>query len=201
MNRGSVKIVSVLFFTILITIHCNESFLEVAPTSSLSSFELSSLDGLEGSLIGTYSILLGRSGFYSDATNWFWGSVLGGDANKGSSEGDQSIVNEIQAYAAQSNNFAVLDKYSVMYEGISRANATIRLLLRADENVSESDKIRILAEARFLRGHYYFELKKNFNNTPYIDEDWDEASPIRNDQDLWPFIEADFSFAYDNLPE
>jgi len=175
--------------------------LEVAPTASLSPFELSSLDGLEGSLIGTYSILLGRAGFFSDATNWLWGSVMGGDANKGSSEGDQSIVNEVQAYAAQSNNFAVLEKYSVLYEGISRANVTIKLLLNADKNVSESDKSRILSEAKFLRGHYYFELKKNFNNTPYIDENWDEVTPVSNNLDLWPFIEADFQFAYDNLPE
>ena len=158
-----------MFLILLTAIYCSDDFLDVAPTGSLSSNELSSLDGLEGSLIGTYSILLGRAGFYSDATNWIWGSVLGGDANKGSSEGDQSIINEVQAYAVQSNNPAVLQKYQILYEGIARANATIRLLGIAKENVSDSDKTRILAETRFLRGHYYFDLKKNFNDTPYID--------------------------------
>src|SRR5690606_14185396 len=55
-----------------------------------------------------------------------------------------------------------------------------------------------------LRGHYYFELKKAFGNTPYVDESVDYGSGIekvKNDQDLWPKIEADFKFAFDNLPE
>lgn len=182
-------------------ISCSDDFLEVAPTGSLSSVELSSLEGLEGSLIGTYRILLGGFQFYSDATNWVWGSVRGGDANMGSEPGDQQDIEDVQAYGTQTNNHAVLEKYMVLYEGIARANATIKLLLKVQENVSDSDKTRILAEARFLRGHYYFDIKKNFNDTPYIDESWDEIRPVSNNQNLWPFIEADFQFAYNNLPE
>ncbi len=180
---------------------CQDDFLEVSPTGSLSSAELSSLAGLEGALIASYSMLLGRDGFYSDATNWFWGSVLGGDANKGTNAGDQSQVNEIQTYAAQTNNASVFEKYRRSYEGVARANATLALVAVAQESVSEADKTRISAEARFLRGNYYFDLKKNFNNTPYVDENWDEITPVSNNADLWPFIEADFQFAFDNLPE
>ncbi|MFT5167622.1 MAG: hypothetical protein ACI8P3_002860, partial [Saprospiraceae bacterium] len=66
--------------------------------------------------------------------------------------------------------------------------------------VSDADKTKIEAETRFLRGVYYFELKKNFNNTPYVDENWDEITEVGNRDDLWPFIEADFTFAKDNLP-
>jgi len=191
---------AILLLLTLCIIACKDSFLDVAPTGTLSSVELSSKEGLDGALIGAYSMLLGRAGFYSDATNWMWGSVLGGDANKGSSEGDQAVINEVQAFAVQSNNNAVLEKYSVLYEGIARANATLRLLATAQENVSEADKIRIQGEARFLRGHYYFELKRSFNNTPYLDEQWDEVTPVPNDQELWPFIEADFQFAFEHLP-
>lgn len=197
-TKTYILLVCCLVFTI---VACKDSFLDVAPTSSLSTVELSSKEGLEGALIGAYSMLLGRTGFFSDASNWVWGSIRGGDANKGSDEGDSPILNEVQAFAVQANNNAVLEKYSILYEGIARANATLRLLLVAEENVSEADKLRIQAEARFLRGHFYFELKKNFNNTPYVDEHWDEVTPIRNDRDLWPFIEADFQFAFDHLPE
>lgn len=194
------KTIAYCSLILMLTIACKDDFLDVAPAGSLSSVELSSKEGLEGALIGAYSMLLGRAGFYSDATNWVWGSVLGGDANKGSSEGDQSRINEIQAFAVQPNNTAVLEKYSILYEGVARTNATLRLLSTARENVSEADKIRIEAEAKFLRGHYFFELKKNFNDTPYLDEEWDEVTPVSNDQDLWPFIEADFQFAFDHLP-
>lgn len=205
------KITKIISLTLLIvmlsTVACKDSFLEVAPTGSLSETELSSQAGLEGALIASYSILLGRAGansvpdaFYSDASNWFWGSVLGGDANKGTNAGDQSQVNEIQTFAVQTNNATVLQKYATEYEGIARANATLKLIAVADEGVPESVKTRIAAEARFLRGHYYFGLKKIFNNTPYVDENWDEIAPVANNADLWPMIEADFQFAFDNLP-
>ena len=183
-----------------VTIACQDSFLDVAPTGSLSQNELSSQQGLEGSLVATYSYLLGRSGFYSDASNWFWGSVMGGDANKGSDPGDQSQVNEIQLYQAQTNNISILQKYQATWEGVARANSTLELI-DISETATEEAKTRIEAEVKFLRGHYYFDLKRNFNDVPYVDETWDEVTPIPNDQDLWPMIEMDFQFAYENLPE
>ncbi|MDN5202161.1 RagB/SusD family nutrient uptake outer membrane protein [Fulvivirgaceae bacterium BMA10] len=196
------KIISLtLLIMFLSTVACKDSFLDVAPTGSLGETELSSKAGLEGSLIATYSMLLGRSGFYSDASNWFWGSVLGGDANKGTNAGDQSQVNEIQTYSTQTNNASVKQKYDALYEGVARANGTLALVAVAGEDVSEADKTRIAAEARFLRGHYYFGLKKNFNDTPYVDENWDGLEAVSNNSDLWPMIEADFQFAFDNLPE
>ena len=198
------KITKIIALTLLIsmisTVACKDSFLDVAPTGSLQEEELTSASGLEVSLIAAYSMLLGRSGFYSDASNWFWGSVLGGDANKGTNAGDQSQMNEVQTYSVQTNNASVLQKYEALYEGIARSNVTLRLVPEAVESVTEETKSRIRAEARFLRGHYYFDLKKNFNDVPYVDETWDEATPVSNNTDIWPFIEADFQAAFDNLP-
>ncbi len=198
-----VKIISiVLVFMVGLTVGCKEKFLEILPTASLDETQLTSRAGLEGSLIGTYSMLLGRSGdFYDSSTNWFWGSILGGDATKGSNAGDQGQVNEIMSYNPQTTNGTVKEKYERSYEGVARANNTLKLLAMAQENVPEDVKTRIEAETKFLRAHYYFELKKNFNNTPYIDETWDGIEKIPNDKDLWSYIESDFQFAYQNLPE
>ena len=161
---NKLKILSLsLVVVVLTTLSCEDTFLDVAPTGSLTDVELTSAPGLEGTLIGAYSMLLGRSGFYSDASNWFWGTVLGGDANKGTNAGDQSQVNEIQAYATQTNNNSVEQKYRALYEGVSRVNATLLLALTPQEGVDAAILTRIIAEARFLRGHYYFGLKKNFN--------------------------------------
>jgi len=182
------------------TVSCKDEFLEVNPTGSLGEIELATLGGLEGSLIAAYATLLGRAGFYSAADNWFWGSVLGGDANKGTDAGDQSQVNEIQAYSAQTNNASVLQKYNATYEGVARANAVLRLIGQA-EGVSAGDLTRISAEARFLRGHYYFDLKRNFDDVPYVDETWDGVTAVPNNVDLYPLIIADFEFAKANLPE
>ena len=180
---------------------CKDEFLDVAPKQSLSSNELSSLAGIEGSLIASYSMLLGRDGFYSDASNWLWGSVRGGEANKGTDPGDQSVANPVMAYSIPTNNGPTLERYRACYEGIARANATLALIAVAQDNVPDAEKVRIGAEARFLRGYYYFELKKNYNNTPYVDETWDEVTPISNTADLYVPIEADLKHAYENLPE
>jgi hypothetical protein len=203
-NLKFIKVtVMMLALVVMSTVSCSDEFLEVAPAGSLSQAELTTLSGLEGTLIGAYSQLLGRSGFYTGANNWFWGSVMGGDANKGTDAGDQSQMNEIQFYAVQTNNASVLQKYQDAYEGVARCNTVLQLCNLAEEEgqVSPDDIKRIRAEARFLRGHYYFDLKKNFNDTPYVDETWDEITPVPNNQNLWGFIEQDFQFAISNLPE
>lgn len=129
---------------------------------------------------------------------------MGGEANKGTNSGDQGQMNEVQAYNSSPGNTSVLAKYRATYEGIARANALLRLLPDAQSTVSAADKTRMEGEAKFLRGLYYFELKRLFNNTPYVDEtvDYqDGINDVKNDKDLWPMIVADFTFAYANLPE
>jgi starch-binding outer membrane protein, SusD/RagB family len=199
------KIATTCLVLVIFAVSCKQDFLDVKPAGAISENQLTSKSGLEGSLIGAYSMLSGRGGsFYAGSSNWLWGSILGGDANKGTNSGDQAQVNEIQNYSPQPTNESVLSKYSTSYEGIARVNALLRLLAKADPTVSANDKKRIEAEAKFLRGHYYFELKKIFNNTPYIDETVDYAKGIdqvKNDKDMWPMIVTDFQFAFENLPE
>lgn len=198
------KIIAMFLVFLMVAISCKEDFLEVQPTASITESQLTSKNGLEGLLIGAYSVLSGRGGFYAGSTNWLWGSILGGDANKGTNSGDQAQVNEIQAYNPQTTNESTLQKYMRTYEGIARVNALLRLLPDAQPTVTAETKTRIEGEAKFLRGHYYFELKKIFNQVPYIDETVDYATGINevsNNVDIWPKIEADFQFAFNNLPE
>ena len=204
-NINKIKIVSVsLIIAVVLTIACKEEFLDVTPTASINQSELINGPGLEGSLVGAYSYLLGRSGWYSDFSNWVWGSIRGGDANKGTDAGDQDQLNEILRYTTQTNNISVLQKYQATYEGVARANATLQLLEIININetqITQATKTRVEGESKFLRALYYLELKKNFNDVPYVDEEWDGIAPVANDQSLWPFIEADLDFAYKNLPE
>ena len=180
---------------------CKDNFLDVPATGSLSDAELGSQKGIEGALISSYSMLTGRGNdFYTGSSNWFWGSVVGGEATKGSNAGDQSQMNEVMSYSTLPSNSSSYNKYKADYEGIVRANSTLALLAKATTITDSSVVRRIRGEARFLRGHYYFDLKKIFNNTPYVDQTSGSAIVV-NDKDLWPFIEADFKYAYDNLPE
>lgn len=184
---------------------CKDSFLDKPATGAVSEELLTSTKGLEGVLIGVYGQINGKGagGRMASPSNWVWGSIRGGDANKGTDPGDYSDINPIQRYEYLSTQGVISEKWQGNYEGISRANAVLRLVAKADADVTDATKTRISAEARFLRGHYYFELKKAFGNTPYVDESVDYGTGIekvKNDADLWPKIEADFKFAFDNLP-
>jgi starch-binding outer membrane protein, SusD/RagB family len=188
----------------LAVVSCKSDFLEVKPTGQLSESSLSSKDGVEGSLIGAYT-LLGGAGYsrLSASNNWVFGSINGGDANKGTNAGDYSAINSIQRYESLAGNGDISASWAAKYEGISRANNALRLLATA-KDISDADKKRISGEARFLRGHYYFELRKIFGSVPYIDETLDYGKGVEkvaNGTEIWPKIEADFKYAADNLPE
>ena len=188
----------------LATLSCKDKFLDIPATGALSPNLLTSKAGIEGLLLSTYAQLNGR-GYQQTASSFGWsrGSISGGDANKGSNSGDYNAITPYQTYTVLPTSTEINSKWQAMYEGISRANTVIRTLANAAADVTAADKARLLGEARFLRGHYYFELKRTFNNTPYADEttDYGTVEAVGNDADLWPKIEADFKNAYDNLPE
>lgn len=184
---------------------CDDSFLDVPPTGSLGEAQLSSRAGVEGALIGAYSMLSSNDGFtrLSGPDNWVYGSILGGEANKGTDPGDFITINQMQRYETDPANGDINSTWAQKYEGIARANAVIRLVAASTE-LSAAEKNRILGEARVIRGHFYFDLKRMFNSVPYIDETQTYGNGIEtvpNSPDFWDKIEADFKFAYDNLPE
>ncbi len=204
--RNNIKLLFVGVTTTLslATVSCKDTFLEVPVTGQLAGAQLSSKTGIEGSLISVYSILNGRGDRAASFSNWIWGGIRGGDANKGTDPGDFSTINPIQRFETISTG-DVGGTWQRKYEGISRANTTLNLLKKAPADMSAADQTRVAAETRFLRGLYYFDLKRLYGDgAPYIDETVDYGTGIEkvaNGVNLWPKIEADAKFAYDNLTE
>jgi len=190
--------------TFFLLYSCSDSFLDVPPTGALDAGLLSGRLGLDRALISAYSQVNGRGNRMGSPSNWVWGSVRGGENNKGTDPGDYSDINPIQRFEALPTQGVISDKYNANYEGVARANATLKLLLNPGPDVTDDDKKSISAQARFLRAHFYFELARGFDKTPYVDENIDYGSGIEdvpNDISLWPKIEEDMLFAYNNLPE
>jgi starch-binding outer membrane protein, SusD/RagB family len=200
------KVTYLTVFCLLTTaIACNEDkFLDVPVTGQVSGSQLLSEDGLDGLLIGVYAALNGNDalGWFSGQTNWLWGSIRGGDANKGSDAGDFATIIPYARFEQTPTDPEHISKWRGSYEGISRANIFLANL-EAFEGYSAEEKAPLAAEARFLRGLYYFELRRAFLNVPWVDETLTdaEAALVSNTVEIWPNIEADFQFAMDNLPE
>lgn len=196
-----------------VTYACSKSFLDRNPYGSLNDQVLSTKKGVEGLLIGVYSLLDGyqSSPFIGDAyqsagSNWVYGSIAGGDAHKGSDPTDQPSILPIETYNSDANNQYFNTKWKVVYEGVNRANNVLKIMSQATD-ISEADQKRISGEARYLRGHYQFEARKLWGKAPYLDETTTEFTVpnpkvnIPNNEEILPKIIADFRYAYENLPE
>ena len=209
MKKITFKFVALLVAGTVISLSCGKGFLDKTPKGTLDVNALANKRGVEGLLVGAYSVLDGfingggifLGGWQSSGTNWVYGSICGGDAHKGTDAGDQPEINPIEAFTPTATNGYFDLKWRIVYEGISRSNNVLKTMALAT-NILAADKTRIEAEARFLRGHYHFEAKKMWNKVPYYDETFIELADynIPNDVDIWPKIEADLQFAYQTLP-
>ncbi|MBC7922897.1 MAG: RagB/SusD family nutrient uptake outer membrane protein [Ferruginibacter sp.] len=207
------KKIAVLMSTLLLTLFsaCSDSFLEVQPKAALSGATLQNINGVNSLLVGAYSLLDGWAtpeGAYRSyqvgADNWVYGSVASDDAYKGTIAGDQPPISLIEQGNIAADNVYFRGKWRGMYDGIARTNDVLQTLAKVAD-APDADRRQIIAEARFLRGHYHFELKKMYNQVPYIDETtYDpnnlESTKMPNAADIWPQIEADLSAAYEVLP-
>jgi starch-binding outer membrane protein, SusD/RagB family len=181
---------------------CKKSFLDAQPYGQYTSELIKNKKGLEGLLIGVYGVLDGQGvagdPWEASAVNWATAGVAADDAYKGTDANDQPQMTEVEQYKSQPANRYFYNKWLAVYEGVARANAVIRLASDPAITLTEDEKKNILGQARFLRGHYHFEAKKMWNKVPFIS---DTTSTYNNAADIWPNIEADFKYAYDNLPE
>lgn len=197
---------SLLLAIVVVVAACKKSFLDKPPLGTLNPEILATSKGVQGLLIGAYSLVDGEGapgdGFAAGASNWTYGGVASDDAYKGS---DPSDVNDVapfeQFVSLTSTNGAVPQKWSVNYAGIQRANEVLRVMKLA-KDVSPAEQTTTTAQVRFLRAHFHMELKKVFNNIVYVDETVSESmTDVTNTVDVWPKIEGDLKFAVANLPE
>ncbi len=199
--------------TLFLALACSEDdFLNEEPIGELSPEQVLQQENLESVIVSAYSVLNGQmdqatNAFNSPASNWSFGDVLSDDAYKGGGgTGDQNQVHQMEIFNIDPTIIDVERKWLALYEGVKRANQAIRLL-KQSEDFEEGLKAERIAEMQFLRGHFYFELKKIYNQIPYIDEnatspeDYYVSNNELSDEQLWEKIEADFTAAYNLLPE
>ena len=216
--RSKVVIATAVVTTLgAITFACSD-FLDIPPQGAVGEVSLITKSGVEGSLIAAYRSLDCSSSSAGSwgcaASNWVWGSVTSGDAYKGSNLGDQQPINSIETYnwiVGEAEGY-LNQKWSQAYEGVFRANATLRLLdklLASDPTAlttAQANSVR--GEALFLRAHYHFEAYRMWGHIPYYFES--DTTPVSaggfrkaNDMSLTAIVDqiiADLNQAASLLP-
>ena len=195
---------------LLFSMSCKKS-LEQNPQAVISYEQLSDKTNTEAVIIGAYSVLNGQfdagEAYNSPGDNWSFGDIRSGDAYKGSTgTTDQLNIHDMEMFISLvATNLDTQRKWACLYEGIKRCNTALQVLPVA---TGYTDQLRAqrIAEMRFLRGHYYFELKKIYNRPAYIDETvinnndfYVSNNDLTSDQ-IWTKIENDFKAGITVLP-
>jgi hypothetical protein len=201
-----------LFSLAAMSISCSEDFLTEVPYGEVSPSEITKAENIERAIVSAYSVLNGQidgasNAYNSPASNWSFGDVVSDDSYKGGGgTGDQNNIHQMEIFNTSATTFDIKRKWMALYEGVKRSNEAMKLLNNSidfDANL----KNKRLAELHFLRGHFYFELKKMYNRIPYIDEtaetaeDYAKSNVEFTSEELWSKIENDFEAAIIGLPE
>lgn len=191
-----------IIMMLIAVLACKGDFTEAPAIGALSDDALKNEAGVDLLLTGAYSVLdgidnKGGSDWGRTGDNW-WFDVLSDDAHKGSTDGDQADLYLLEIYDWTTGNPYILEKWKALYSGVNRANAVISLIA----TIEEGDFSAQLAEARFLRGHFNFELQKIYGNVAYISEENYANTEFNqpNPGPIWAQVEADFEYAAGNLP-
>jgi starch-binding outer membrane protein, SusD/RagB family len=180
------------------------------PQGALDEGTLANRAGVEATLIGAYRPLdctTSSSSWGCAASNWAFGTVGSGDAYKGSTGADQPPINDLEGYHWASGNAEeyLNAKWSHVYEGVVRSNATLRLLksvlAASPGEFSTADANSIAGEAMFLRAHYHFEAYRFWGNIPYyLEDETDFRKPNATPAEVITALLADLDSAGKLLP-
>ena len=195
------KLHILLISALAIIYSCSDDRLDLENPNNLSADSFwSSESDLQQGLIATYAALQ-LDGLFGGAS-----------ATQHPVRSDTGRPNNWNANAIGLNKLAYNENSDIVkkrwrdcYIGIYRANQVLANINNIE--LPSSSRIQIEAEAKFLRGFYYYSLYRGYNNgsviihttVPESSEDFYKSpSPA---EDVYNLILSDLEFAYNNLPE
>ena len=157
--------------------------------------------GIDFALNGTYASLSAFIGNTGQRESGWTITTMGTDLYYNGSDGGFKSFNTYDS-DLNASSAVVLGPWDEFYRGINSANGVIGRAPDALVNLPEK-LTNTLAQARFLRGYYYFWLARLYGPVHYTDAETigaeTEATRMPLDQ-LYPKIIEDLEFAEQNLP-
>lgn len=187
---------------------CSKKFLDVDPQGQTTEvLALTDPDAANKLVGGIYNTLY-YGGFDKTTVGFLWvlaNDIASDDGDKGSTPGDFGPAGDIDNFTHNAGNFIFNNIWSGHFSAIISANKAIDVLNKG--SLEATAKNRLLGEARFLRGLYYFNLVRFFGGVPKIttaplaSEGNSDALQTRSSTaEIYTLIIDDLQFATDNLP-
>jgi len=182
---------------------CSKDFLEAKPkgTDFEEFYYQDEQEALNG-LVAVYDVLGWQSGNYTSkmaAMNIASDDMLAGGGGPQDLPHFQALSNFTVSAAVGPQD----ELWRAGYAGVARANILLSKL--PNTKMDEAKKKRFIAETKFLRAYFYFDLVRMFKNIPLIKSALSEVKDKDNVEQLgpefvYPFIEEDLLAAIADLP-
>lgn len=143
-------------------------------------------------------------GWWQVQNFWIMTDMCSDDMWMGNLAQSQSDYMSLAHYQGVGQSNGPLNNYWMhRYKGILACNVAINRIPNAHFQDTKKQE-RFIAEAKFLRGYYYFELVRNFGGVPIVDDFLmpDDVQGIERSSaaEVWARIEQDFKDAAAALP-
>jgi len=196
MKKLDIKIIVAFLILIGLNVSCSDDFVDVKSVSENSEDFFNSEQDYQDALIGAYDLL----------QSTYLNVILGEIASDNTLAGGESATDvvgfqEIDDMIHTPQNAQLRNVWSWMFAGVNRAN----YILEFQDKTDFAGKEQVIAQARFLRAYYYFELVKWFGDVPLVVDKrilfGDQFNIDRTPKvEVYAQMELDLLFAADNLP-
>ncbi|MGB5943782.1 MAG: RagB/SusD family nutrient uptake outer membrane protein [Leeuwenhoekiella sp.] len=175
---------------------CSDDFVDVEPENENSEDFFNTPENYEDALVGAYDLL------QATYLNVMLGEIASDNTLAGGESATDAVgIQEIDDMVHTPVNAQLRDIWNWMFAGVNRAN----YILEFQDKIDFEGKSQIIAQARFLRAYYYFELVKFFGDVPlavnrrllFGDQFNIDRTPK---EEVYAQIEQDLIFAAENLP-
>lgn len=190
-----IPIITLALFS-TVSISCSDEFVDPKPEYSIDSENyFNSKEEYDNALIGAYDLL------QSSYVNVLLGEIASDNTLcGGESPTDVIGFQQIDDMIHTPVNSNLRDVWNWMFAGVQRAN----YILEFKDKTDFEGKTQVIAEARFLRAYYQFELVKWFGGIPMKGDARfkigdEKIIPRSSVQEVYASIEADLIFAAANL--
>jgi hypothetical protein len=198
MKRTIYKITTVLLVASFVAIgSCSDDFVDVASQDENSDEYFNSEEDYQKALLGAYDLL------QTTFANVIVGEIASDNTVcGGAGPTDVPGWHEIDDMTHTPVNANLRDIWGWMFAGVNRVN----FIMEYQDKTEFTGKNEVLAQARFLRAYFYFELVKWFGDVPLsVDKriQFGEQFSIERTpkSEIYAQIELDLQFAAANLPE
>ena len=196
MKKINIKIIATLMLLMGITFSCSDDFVNVESSAENSEAYFNTEEDYQNALVGAYDLL------QTTYLNVLMGEIASDNTLSGGENATDVIgIQEVDNMTHTPLNAQLRNIWGWMFSGINRAN----FILEFQDKTDFTGKEAVLAQARFLRAYYYFELVKWFGDVPLIvDKRFQFGSQFSVDRTpkaaVFAQMELDLIYAAANLP-